>query len=67
MPVLLFASFSNFLSNFAAADVDICKLRNALKILSETEKQIKTRKNQSTWLTAALLHFNMREPYCLEF
>ncbi|KAF8712737.1 hypothetical protein HU200_028505 [Digitaria exilis] len=49
-----------------SADVDIYKLRNALEILSETEKQLKTTKNQSTWLTAALLQFNMREPYCLD-
>jgi hypothetical protein len=35
---------SNFLSNFAAADVDICNLSNALEILSETEKQIKDNK-----------------------
>ncbi|KAL6658800.1 hypothetical protein ACP70R_002840 [Stipagrostis hirtigluma subsp. patula] len=48
------------------ADVDVHKLRNALEILSETEKQLKTSKNQSTWLTAALLQFNMREPYCLD-
>jgi len=46
--------------------VDVHKLRNALEILSETEKQLKTTKNQSTWLTAALLQFNMREPYCLD-
>ncbi|KAG2581266.1 hypothetical protein PVAP13_6KG022300 [Panicum virgatum] len=49
-----------------SADVDVHKLRNALEILSETEKQLKTTKNQSTWLTAALLQFNMREPYCLD-
>ncbi|KQJ94907.1 protein STICHEL-like 2 [Brachypodium distachyon] len=49
-----------------SADVDVHRLRNALEILSETEKQLKTTKNQSTWLTAALLQFNMREPYCLE-
>ncbi|VAI76243.1 unnamed protein product [Triticum turgidum subsp. durum] len=49
-----------------SAEVDVHKLRNALEILSETEKQLKTTKNQSTWLTAALLQFNMREPYCLE-
>ncbi|KAL6857184.1 hypothetical protein ACP4OV_018566 [Aristida adscensionis] len=49
-----------------SADVDVHKLRNALEILSETEKQLKTSKNQSTWLTAALLQFNMREPYCLD-
>ncbi|CAO2200123.1 unnamed protein product [Urochloa humidicola] len=49
-----------------SADVDVHKLKNALEILSETEKQLKTTKNQSTWLTAALLQFNMREPYCLD-
>ncbi|KAF0914881.1 hypothetical protein E2562_032801 [Oryza meyeriana var. granulata] len=49
-----------------SAEVDVHKLRNALEILSETEKQLKTTKNQSTWLTAALLQFNMREPYCLD-
>lgn len=38
-----------------AAEVDVDKLMNALEILSETEKQLKTTKNQSTWLTAALL------------
>jgi DNA polymerase III gamma/tau subunit len=52
--------------NFTAAEIDVHKLRNALEILSETEKQLKTTKNQSTWLTAALLQFNMREPYCLD-
>ena len=62
----MFQSLSNFVINFAAADVDVHKLRNALEILSETEKQLKTTKNQSTWLTAALLQFNMREPYCLD-
>jgi hypothetical protein len=29
-----------------------------LEIISETEKQLKTAKNPSTWLTAALLQFN---------
>jgi hypothetical protein len=42
-------------ANFSAAEVDVDKLMNALEILSETEKQLKTTKNQSTWLTAALL------------
>jgi hypothetical protein len=42
-------------ANFSAAEVDVDKLMNALEILSETEKQFKTTKNQSTWLTSALL------------
>ncbi|XP_078168931.1 protein STICHEL-like 2 isoform X2 [Carex rostrata] len=40
------------------AEVGMERLRNALEILSETEKQLKTAKNPSTWLTAALLQFN---------
>ncbi|KAJ4807760.1 DNA polymerase III subunit gamma/tau [Rhynchospora pubera] len=39
-------------------EVGTQRLRNALEILSETEKQLKTAKNPSTWLTAALLQFN---------
>jgi len=34
------------------------KLRHALKVLSETEKQLRTSKNQATWLTVALLQFS---------
>jgi DNA polymerase III gamma/tau subunit len=63
---LLVINPSNLLCKFSAAEVDVHKLRNALEVLSETEKQLKTTKNQSTWLTAALLQFNMREPYSLE-
>lgn len=37
------------------------KLRHALKVLSETEKQLRASKNQSTWLTVALLQFNTGE------
>ncbi|XP_020245746.1 protein STICHEL-like 2 isoform X2 [Asparagus officinalis] len=41
-----------------ASEVGIQKLRHALKVLSETEKQLRTSKNQATWLTVALLQFN---------
>ncbi|XP_016563751.2 protein STICHEL-like 2 isoform X3 [Capsicum annuum] len=34
------------------------QLSHALKVLSETEKQLRMSKNQTTWLTAALLQLN---------
>lgn len=34
------------------------KLNNALKILSETEKQLRISKNQTTWFTVALLQLS---------
>lgn len=37
---------------------DLQKLRHALKILSDTEKQLRTSKNQTTWLTVALLQLS---------
>ncbi|URE43542.1 DNA polymerase III subunits gamma and tau domain III [Musa troglodytarum] len=37
------------------------KLKHGLKILVETEKQLRTSRDQSTWLTAALLQFNTGE------
>lgn len=43
------------------ADADLEKLRHALKILSETEKQLRSSKNQTTWLTVALLQLSMGE------
>ncbi|XP_058093750.1 protein STICHEL-like 2 isoform X2 [Magnolia sinica] len=43
------------------SEVDLQKLRHALKILSETEKQLGTLKNQTTWLTVALLQFSAGE------
>ncbi|KAL2492370.1 Protein STICHEL-like 2 [Abeliophyllum distichum] len=41
-----------------ASEADIQELSHALKILSETEKQLRTSKNQTTWLTAALLQLS---------
>ncbi|KAL5717899.1 hypothetical protein ACHQM5_010853 [Ranunculus cassubicifolius] len=40
------------------SEADLLKLRHALKILSETEKQLRTSKNQTTWLTVALLQLS---------
>ncbi|XP_057972171.1 protein STICHEL-like 2 isoform X2 [Malania oleifera] len=37
------------------------KLSHALKVLSETEEQLRTSKNQTTWLTVALLQLNSVE------
>ncbi|XP_059657234.1 protein STICHEL-like 2 isoform X2 [Cornus florida] len=40
------------------SEADLQLLSNALKILSETEKQLRTSKNQTTWLTVALLQLS---------
>lgn len=42
------------------------KLSHALKILSESEKQLRTSKNQTTWLTVALLQLSSAEPCFLD-
>ena len=43
----------------AVGDVGVMqKLRNALKVLSETDKQLRSSKSRATWLTVALLQFN---------
>ncbi|XP_057534942.1 protein STICHEL-like 2 isoform X2 [Amaranthus tricolor] len=47
----------NFLRKHAS-ETDLQKIRQALKILSESEKQLRVSKNQTTWLTVALLQFN---------
>ncbi|CAI0447496.1 unnamed protein product [Linum tenue] len=44
-----------------ASEADMQRLRNALKILSETEKQLRMSKSQSTWLTVALLQLSSLE------
>ncbi|EHA8590535.1 protein STICHEL-like 2 [Cocos nucifera] len=51
----------NFIGRHAFAEIGMQKLRHALKVLSETEKQLRASKNQSTWLTVALLQFNTGE------
>ncbi|KAI4319050.1 hypothetical protein MLD38_032698 [Melastoma candidum] len=40
------------------SESDLTKLSQALKILSETEKQLRVSKNQTTWLTVALLQLS---------
>ncbi|KAK2976297.1 hypothetical protein RJ640_030290 [Escallonia rubra] len=41
-----------------ASEGDMRQLSHALRILSETEKQLRTSKNQTTWLTVALLQLS---------
>ncbi|MCL7049730.1 hypothetical protein MKW94_017736 [Papaver nudicaule] len=45
---------------------DLQKLRHALKILSDTEKQLRTSKNQTTWLTVALLQLSSVDSSSME-
>ncbi|KAI7754808.1 hypothetical protein M8C21_018807 [Ambrosia artemisiifolia] len=40
------------------SEAELQHLNNALKILSETEKQLRASKNQTTWLTVALLQLS---------
>ncbi|KAL2639267.1 hypothetical protein AAZX31_06G166600 [Glycine max] len=40
------------------SEADLQKLNNALKILSETEKQLRNSKNQTTWFIVALLQLS---------
>lgn len=42
-------------------EADLQKLSHALRILSETEKQLRISKNQTTWFTAALLQLSSVE------
>lgn len=44
-----------------ASEGDMQRLSHALKILSESEKQLRMSKNQSTWLTVALLQLSSLE------
>ncbi|KAL9434078.1 hypothetical protein AB3S75_028835 [Citrus x aurantiifolia] len=43
------------------SEADMQKLSRALKILSETEKQLRMSKHQTTWLTVALLQLSSSE------
>ncbi|XP_074287687.1 protein STICHEL-like 2 isoform X1 [Silene latifolia] len=45
-----------------ASEMDLQKLRHALKTLSDSEKQLRMCKNQTTWLTVALLQLNSMDP-----
>jgi hypothetical protein len=40
------------------AEADLQKLSDALRILSEAEKQLRISKNQTTWFTVALLQLS---------
>lgn len=46
-----------FLRRHALTEEELERLRRALKILSEAEKQLRVSNDQTTWLTAALLQF----------
>ncbi|KAG0450028.1 hypothetical protein HPP92_026959 [Vanilla planifolia] len=50
-----------FFGKHATSESGTWKLKHALRILSDTEKQLRTSKNQATWVTVALLQFNTRE------
>ncbi|XP_050257322.1 protein STICHEL-like 2 isoform X3 [Quercus robur] len=43
------------------SEAEMQKLSHALRILSEAEKQLRMSKNQTTWLTVALLHLSSME------
>ncbi|KAM1080631.1 hypothetical protein ACFX1X_015520 [Malus domestica] len=48
------------------SETDLQKLSYGLRILSETEKQLRVSKNQATWLTAALLQLSSVESSSLD-
>ncbi|XP_027358807.1 protein STICHEL-like 2 [Abrus precatorius] len=48
----------NRFSGRYTSEADLQKLNNALRILSETEKQLRISKNQTTWFTVALLQLS---------
>ncbi|CAN6987293.1 unnamed protein product [Brassica rapa subsp. trilocularis] len=50
-----------FLSRHSSEE-EIQKLSNALKVLSDAEKHLRASKNQTTWLTVALLQLSNTEP-----
>ncbi|KAH7405431.1 hypothetical protein KP509_15G070000 [Ceratopteris richardii] len=52
-----------FFSRHALSEAEMERLRTALKILSESEKQLReASKDRTTWLTAALLRFGPEQP-----
>ncbi|XP_031474286.1 protein STICHEL-like 1 [Nymphaea colorata] len=51
-----------FFKSHSLTEVELQRLRHSLKILSEAEKQLRMSKNQTTWLTVALLQFGNMEP-----
>ncbi|XP_028791794.1 protein STICHEL-like 2 isoform X1 [Neltuma alba] len=53
-------------SNRRKSEADLQKLNHALRILSETEKQLRISKNQTTWFTVALLQLSSAEHSSVE-
>ncbi|KAJ3675479.1 hypothetical protein LUZ60_004521 [Juncus effusus] len=51
----------SFFGRYALAEAGMRRLRHALKILSEAEKHLRSSRNQSTWVTVALLQFGQSE------
>ncbi|XVF49719.1 hypothetical protein PTKIN_Ptkin04bG0035800 [Pterospermum kingtungense] len=49
-----------------SSEADLQKLNHALRTLSETEKQLRVSKHQTTWLTVALLQLSFVESNFLE-
>lgn len=62
-PEMLPSHWNRFL---LLAEADLRKLSHALKLLSETEKQLRMSKNQTTWLTVALLQLSSADSSCLD-
>lgn len=56
---------SNFFPNVPVSKEDMEKLRQALKTLSEAEKQLRMSNDKLTWLTAALLQLAPDQQYML--
>ncbi|XP_078435266.1 AAA-type ATPase family protein isoform X2 [Wolffia australiana] len=63
-PMQLTSQLANLIMDILAGrcqtpvDVGFQTLRNALKVLSETEKQLRSSSSRATWLTVALLQLN---------
>ncbi|XP_030542225.1 protein STICHEL-like 2 [Rhodamnia argentea] len=53
-------------SEIHTSETDLHKLSHALKLLSETEKQLRMSKNQTTWLTVALLQLSSADSSSLD-
>ncbi|MED6167556.1 hypothetical protein PIB30_003934 [Stylosanthes scabra] len=65
-PLQLVSQLANLIMDILSgksevAEADMQKLSHALKVLSETEKQLRISKNQRTWFTAALLQLSAEE------
>ncbi|OWM90564.1 hypothetical protein CDL15_Pgr014867 [Punica granatum] len=65
-PVQLTSQLASLIMDILSVEADLHKLGHALKMLSETEKQLRTSKNQTTWLTVALLHLSATDHSSLD-